>query len=68
MSYAISRKGVKIGMEMAGSILAHALFVLKLPVALASRITFRQGCSTQVMSSRHKMAGTRTWDKCYSVF
>ncbi len=35
--YAMSRKrgGVKMGMDMVGSILAPALFILKLPVALA---------------------------------
>jgi hypothetical protein len=34
--YTMSRKrGVKMGMEVAGRILAPALFILKLPVALA---------------------------------
>jgi hypothetical protein len=36
MNYATSRKGgVKMGMEMAGSILAPTLFVLKFTVELA---------------------------------
>jgi hypothetical protein len=35
-NYAMSRKrGVKMGMEMTGSILAPTLFIFKLPVALA---------------------------------
>jgi hypothetical protein len=56
---------------MVGSILALAYFILKLPVALArapSKISKRLGCSTKVVFARHKMAGTRTWEKCCSVF
>ncbi len=46
-NYAMSRKkGVRMGMEMVGSILAPAFLVLKLPVALArapGKIAFGSG-------------------------
>jgi hypothetical protein len=45
-NHAMSKKrGVKIGMEIAGSMLAPTLFILKLPVALArapGKIAVRQ--------------------------
>ncbi len=44
------KRGVKMGMKVAGSILAPALFVLNLPVALArapGKIAFGSGASVE---------------------
>jgi hypothetical protein len=66
----LEKTGVKMRMAMVGSILASAFLVFKLPVALARapcKVAMRQGCSTSVVSARHKIADTKTWDKCHSV-